>query len=378
MDLLYLARDITAYDPNVCVLLGDTPLRAALGPKQKITDWRGSLFISTTEGPFHGRKCIASLHPAYVLREFSGYPLLKFNLKRARDEGSDPRLILPEREIITNMDASAMAYILDNWPAGCRCALDIEGSLKEGWPCVSVCGRPTKSFCIVWNRFSEEDHARVLGSFARLMYRTDVPKVLQNQLYDNFVMSYGHGILIRNVTEDTMIKGFAVYAELPRSLSTQASVWTRQPHWKDDSMYGEVGEGLYRGCAMDSAITLEICNAQDNVLTGGPLNHYRKIIELQNIFLYMELRGIRYDQANVNKLLAENTAKIKPIGDRLVAEAGSELRGPKGCLSAKRFIEALYVTKGYPPQYSKDRGRKTTKLTSDVEAILNPKTHAPK
>ena len=238
---------------------------------------------------------------------------------------------------------------------------------------MSVSGSPTKSFCIVWNRFDEAGHAQVLESFARLMYRADVPKVLQNQLYDNFVMSYGHGIIIRNVAEDTMIKGFAIYAELPRSLATQASVWTRQPMWKDDTMYGEVGEGLYRGCALDSAITLEICSAQDNVLTGAPLAHYRKIIELQNIFLFMELRGVKYDQENVNRLLKENHEKIKPVGDRLSTAVGSELRGPKGSLSAKRLIEALYVTKGYPPQYAKESGRKTTKLTSDIEAVLTLK-----
>jgi DNA polymerase len=84
--LANLTKDIANYNPNICVLLGNTPLRAALGPKQKISDWRGSLFVSTLDGPFLDRKCIAALHPAYVLREFSGFPLLKFDLKRALEE----------------------------------------------------------------------------------------------------------------------------------------------------------------------------------------------------------------------------------------------------------------------------------------------------
>jgi uracil-DNA glycosylase family 4 len=372
-----LSEDIANYNPNICVLLGNTPLRAAVGTKAKISEWRGSLFISDLPGPFHNRKCVPSLHPAYILREFAGFPLLKFDLTRALAEGVDPSLKLPHRELITDLDADRMCYILDSWPAGRRCSVDIEGSLREGWPCVSVSGSPTKSFCIVWNRYDEVGHVRVLSSFARLMYRTDVPKVLQNQLYDNFVMSYGHGIIIRNVAEDTMIKGFSIYAELSRSLATQASVWTRQPLWKDDSMYGEVGEGLYRGCAMDSAITLEICSAQDNVLVGAPLTHYRKIIELQNVFLYMELRGIRYNQENVNQLLEHTREKLKLVGDRLTISAGKELRGPRGSLSAKRLIETLYVTKGYPPQYVKEAGRRTTKLTSDIEAILTLKRTRP-
>jgi len=375
--LAKLADDINLFDPNICVLLGNTPLRAALGSKRKISDWRGSLFVAQLPGPFQGRKCIASLHPAYVLREFSGFPLLRFDLQRAKSEGYNRNLILPHRDLIIDAPAESLCFLMDYWPPGIRCSIDIEGGLKEGWPCVSIANSPLRSYTIVWNRFSEDEHIRVLRSFANLMYRLDVPKVLQNQLYDNFVLSYGYKIPIRNVSEDTLIKSWSIYAELPRSLATQASVWTRQPHWKDDSMYHSDGDGLYRGCAMDSAVTLEICNAQDNVLSGKPLNHYRTVLALQNIFLYMELRGIKYDQTNVSSMLEENAAKMLPVRQRLNELAGSDLFGPKGSISAPRLINTLYKVKGYPPQYVKEEGKKTKKLTSDVEAILTLKRHFP-
>ena len=376
--LTKLSEDIATFNPHICVLLGNTPLRAAVGNKVNISDWRGSLFVSDWRGPFCDRKCIAAFHPAYVLREFSGYPLLKFDLKRAREEGTDPTLNLPQRDLYTSMDASELCWLLDNWPSNRRCSIDIEGALHKGWPCVSICGDPTRSICIVWSRFDDHEHARVLQSFSRLMFRADVPKVLQNQLYDNFILSYGFGIPIRNVAEDTLIKGWSIYAELPRSLSTQASVWTRQPHWKTADMYAEVGENLYRGCAMDSAVTLEICSAQDTALTGPPLAHYRKMIELQTPFLYMELRGIRYDKENATRMLRETTDKILPIGNRLCASARKELRGAKGSLSALRLIETLYNDKGYTPQYAKDpSGKKTEKLTSAIEAILTLQRNRP-
>lgn len=210
------------------------------------------------------------------------------------------------------------------------------------------------------------------------MYRADVPKVLQNQLYDNFILSYGFGIPIRGVAEDTLIKGWSIYAELPRSLATQASVWTREPHWKNDEMYAEVGENLYRGCARDSAVTLEICSAQDTVLVGAPLAHYRRMIELQTPFLYMELRGIRYDKANAARMLQETKEAILPIGNRLCASARKELRGEKGSLSALRLIDTLYNEKGYTPQFAKDpSGRKTDKFTSNIEAILTLQRNRP-
>jgi DNA polymerase I-like protein with 3'-5' exonuclease and polymerase domains len=170
-----------------------------------------------------------------------------------------------------------------------------------------------------------------------------------------------------------MIKSWAIYAELPRNLSTLASVWTRQPHWKDDSMYGKVGEGLYRGCAMDAAVTLEICNAQDQVLRGPPLTHYRQLLKLQNVFLYMELRGIRYDSENAARMLAETAEKLAPVTERLRQEA---VCGSKS-LSPAKLMKRLYGERGYPLQYAKDRGRKTTKLTSDIEAILTLKRQFP-
>lgn len=374
--LAQLTEDIENFKPNICVLLGNTPLRVAVGGKAKISDWRGSLFVSEYNGAFYGYKCIASLHPAYVLREFSGYPLLKFDLKRAREEGTTPQLRLPHRDLQTHIDPSELCWHLDNWPSGQRCSVDIEGTHKS-WPCVSLSSEPTRSICIVWERFTPAEHARVLQSFSRLMYRDNVPKVLQNQLYDNFVLSYGFGIPIRGVAEDTLIKGWSIYAELPRSLATQASVWTREPHWKNGEMYAEVGENLYRGCARDSAVTLEICLAQDSALTGAPLAHYRKMIELQTPFLFMELRGIRYDRENAKAMLARTIEEIRPVGDRLDAAAGKPLRGKLGSLSPFKLMEVLYKDKGYAPQYAKDGRRRTDKLTSDIEAILTLKRHRP-
>jgi uracil-DNA glycosylase family 4 len=370
-----LYQDLEAFRPNICVLLGNTPLHLAAGDGAKITDWRGSLFVGDHTGPFDNRKCIAALHPAYVLRDFTGYPLLKFDLKRAKEESLSPSLLLPDRTLETSLPATGLVGLMDNWPAHRRCSVDIEGTINH-WPCVSLCGHPSRSVCIVWQRLDSADHALVLQSFARLMYRQDVPKVLQNQLYDNFVLSYVYGIPIRGVTEDTMIKGWSVYAELPRALSTQASVWTRQPHWKTNEMYAG-GEPLYQGCALDSAVTLEICNAQDSALTGAPLAHYRKMIELQTPFLYMELRGIPYSASQAAAMLRDTLEQLKPVTARLNAAAGHPMTGELGSLSSPRLIKTLYKEKGYPPQYKKVGGRNTTSLTSDIEAILTLKRHRP-
>lgn len=391
-----LTADLAIFNPNICLLLGNTPLRAARGPS-KITSWRGSLFYGNEIGPFTLRKCIASLHPAFILREFSSFPLLKFDCKRARDEGESNTLILPSRELITDLSATLLCHLMDTWPTGLRCSVDIEGGIKEnvykGWACVSICASPTRSYTIPWGRLSESDHCRVLHSFANLMARRDVPKVLQNGLYDNFVLVWGYAILIRNVSEETLIKSWEIYAELPRALEVQASIWTREPHWKDDSMYKGSGEGLYRGCAIDTAVTLEICDAQDGALSPLSKIHYRKMVEMLNPFLYMQVRGIKYDSTAAAKKLVDihtgytetNTKTgdtkhidgLVEIANRLIASAKRDFRGKKGSLSSKQLAEVLYVEKKYPPQYKKELGRKTDKLTTDVEALLTLKKQFP-
>lgn len=386
--LAQLSTDLATFSPNLCLLLGNTPLRAARGPS-KITKWRGSLFTSNTIGPFFGRKCLPSIHPAAILREFEWNPLARFDLSRARAEGETSALHLPQRELITNWSASQLCHAMDNWTTGQRCSVDIEGGLPNwavndgvrkdskkrrhiGWRCVSLSGRPTKAFAIAWWKFNDEDHGRLLQSFARLMARPDVPKVLQNSLYDSFVLGYGYAIEVVNVAEDTMLKGWEVYCELPKSLSVQASLYTREPHWKDEDMYESTGEALAVGCCKDTSVTLEICEAQDTVLVQDRLayQHYRTNMELLNPALYMEYRGILYDTENVRHEKEERTKEVEQVGEGLCRVAGSELRGAKGSLSSQRLAKCLYETKGYPPQYVKEAGRKTNKVTTDIEALL--------
>jgi uracil-DNA glycosylase family 4 len=402
-----LKDDLVSFSPHICILLGEVPLRMArLNTSTK--SYRGSLFrCELQSSPLYGRKCVASYLPKDVLKDYALNPLFDFDLKRARAEGQFSDLVLPSRELLINLTPSHMCLLMDTWPAGQRCSIDIEGGLPNwavndgvradskrrrhiGWRCVALSATPSKAFAIPWWKFSIDDHARLLQSFARLMWRDDVPKVLQNSLYDNFVLAYGYACPIRNVTEDTMLKGWEVFSELPKGLSTMASIWTREPHWKDDDMYDSNGDNLATGCCKDVAVTMEICLAQDGALDHAGLLHYRKNIEMLQPALYMELRGIKLNQSNVKKQIEETIAALHPLGSSLVATAGNELRGKKGSLSSDRLIDCLYQTSGrvapsgkakvqrswltppYPPQYKTEfvNGFRTKKLTSDVEAIL--------
>lgn len=408
--LAQLKHDLDIFQPNICVLLGNTPLRAAKGTSEvKISSWSGSLFYGS-EGPFSNSKCIAGFHPAGILRFWGtdgNFPRLKATLARAKQEGDSPSLTLPHRELITNYSAQTLCTIMDEWSPGLPCSVDIEGGLPNscvndgvradskkrrhiGWRCVSLSARPTKAFAIAWWKFTVQEHGMVLRSFANLMGRTDVPKVLQNSLYDSFVLAYGYGIPIRGLAEDTMVKSVCVYSELPKSLSVQASIYTREPHWKDDEMYESTGEALARGCCLDTSVTLEIANAQDNYLSPSRQTHYRTTLAMLNPALYMELRGIAYDTVAVEKKKTEVKAKLETLAETLKEISGVELRGEKGSLGPQRLCDCLYQlppkptktgklrklpiykTSPYPPQYKPEfkSENRLKSLTSDRDSNL--------
>lgn len=401
--LKQLAHDLSIFKPNICVLLGNTPLRGFRQESAKVSSWCGSLFYGRSP---YAYKSIAAFHPSGVLRFWGmdgNFPRLKAAIQRAKEEAQSPDLLLPQRELITHFDCQTLCRIMDEWPAGQRCSVDIEGGLPNncvndgvrldskkrqyiGWRCVAISARPTRGIAIAWWKFDELQHALLLQSFARLMSRVDVPKVLQNSLYDSFVLAYGYSIPVRSVVEDTMLKAWEVYPELPKSLSVQASIYTREPHWKDEEMYETTGEALAVGCCKDVAVTLEICEAQDSALSFSSQTHYRKNIEMLNPALYMELRGIKYDQQAVAEKIVnvmsrgweekqgKETIRRRPLTE--VAEeinrlSGGEMRGAKGSLSSQRLSKVLYTQLGYEPQFKKENGRKTEKFTTDVEAILH-------
>lgn len=404
--LAALSVDLRSFNPTLCLLLGNAPLRAAKDKDSKVSSWRGSVFRSTNLGLFQGLKCIPTFHPAFVLREYSNFPLLNFDIKRTSEESFTSEIFLPQRELSYSLTPDEIIFRLANWRPDVRCSVDIEGGLPAshvneavkadsgrrkyiGWRCVALSDSPSRGFAIQWWKYSDHEKVQILRAFARLMIRPDVPKVLQNSLYDNFVLSYGYHIPIFPVVEDTMLKGWEIFSELPKGLSTQASIYTREPHWKDESMYLASSDNLAEGCARDAAVTLEVCEVQDSHIPGSAYTHYRANVDMLNPLLYMELRGINYDQENAQVKSEEIKVEYEKLGQELSEIAGFELRGPSGSVSSQRLCAALYQqgpftygsgkkkqtiteykTSPYPPQYKKENGRKTERLTSDVEALL--------
>lgn len=367
--LTQLTSDLRKFQPHCIVLLGNEPsaIAGVVGP---ISSWRGSILkCDLLSSPFFGFKVIPALHPAGILRDFTGMPLLLFDLKRARRESEFPELRPTLRTISLDHDATTICHILDSWPAGQLLSFDLEGGL-DAFPCCSVADSANNVFIIAWSKFSFDEECRVLRSLANVLYRADVPKCLQNSLYDNFVLCYGYKMLIRNVFQDTMLKGWEVYPELPKSLGCQASIWTKEPFYKFERKTDDQ-RVYWTYCCKDSAVTYEIAQAQDHVLQGSSLSHYRFNMSLLPALLYMEMRGIRYDLEKAVERRSELSVELAQTKTRLTLQSGgADLFGPKGSISPQKLATLLYTKLGLPKQFKKEAGRLTTALTTDVEALL--------
>lgn len=375
--LMQLQSDLRRFNPNIIIVLGNYALRAAKGlGGETVSNWRGSLFFS----PTFGCKCIASFHPAYVLRDWSGFPLLHFDLKRAAAQGKFKDLHLPQRKIEVDLDYLSVIQRMDSIQPGAEISVDIEGGLG-GWTLMGIATSATNAFIVDWRKYKEPyQFGLVAKSLSRLLYRTDVIKILQNSLYDQFVLAYGFNMIIRNVREDTMLKGWEIYSELPKGLGVQASIWTFEPYYKVSHNKKAQLERIndpnaarnYRiYCGKDCTITAEICYAQDAVLRGSAREHYKFNVSLLEPLLYMELRGLNYDIEGAQKELSETLIEKNEYTQRLEIRAGYSLVGPKKSLVSQRMAKFLYKERGYPTQFKREKGRVTDKVTTDVEALLH-------
>ena len=252
-----LRSHLLSCGPNLVVLVGQSALLAASSTHRSINDWRGSVFVcDVSDSPFFGFKCIAVNEPDTLRKDWSKFPLFNLDLNRIARESITPdhtplnRLFLPA---CTADEAIDRLTKLHDFKA--PVSLDIEGGIGNV-TCISFSTHPLLAFNVPLETYTDEELSRVLPVMSSFL-DSPVPKVLQNSLYDNFVLSWFFRTPIVNVAHDTMLSGWEIYPELPKGLGTQVSIWTDEPFYKAER---KVDDRLvhYNYCCKDSACTLEI------------------------------------------------------------------------------------------------------------------------
>lgn len=321
-----LSHDLQTFNPHICLLLGKTALWAALG-SDNLGNWRGSLFISPVEGPFLGRKCIASYHPAACLRQYEWSPLLFFDLKKCLSNANNHSLILPRREIKVNLSVSEICAELEEIKSKKpTIALDIEGYV-DNMSCLSIATSADHVFIIPFatkagtSLHSAEDELLLWRALSSILEDPTIPKVLQNSLYDRFVLQYSYKLVVRGVVDDTMLRHWELYCELEKSLGFQTSIYTDEPYYKFERKHDDL-ETFWTYCCKDSAVTHEINTKLGRYLDPMQDQHYRFNITLLNPLLYMENRGILYDTASAKLALEDVNSHVYNLQTQLDRMAG--------------------------------------------------------
>lgn len=355
--LTELKKNLDRFKPNVVVLLGNVPLRAAKDPfnqapinskgfVHKNSVMRGYMFLGELGGPFEGYKCLSTLHPAYCLRDYGQTPLLALDLKRAFKESESPTLVFPDEKVfVPSCFEEACLHLRSLRGFVEALGTDIEGYVHR-LDCIAFAPNPNSAIVIPFthtdNRrwWTAEQDCILFRLLAELLEDPNVSFIWQNGLYDRFVLQYGHRIRVRNNHSDIMLKHWELNSEMAKgdnnadrrkkglNLNFQASIYLKRPFWKGDRSSNDDATFLqYNG--RDAMATKEIDMVLDGCLTARcSKEHYRMNVELLNPLLYMELVGIRYnvDEAKerrelLQKQLYEAQARLNKMTHRGLGKA---------------------------------------------------------
>lgn len=350
-----LTRELADIKPNLVVPLGNTalhlfkagniPLRRTTSEGKpsfsyptSIDSWRGSVFHASESSPLPGVKCLASFHPSTCLRAYENTPILLIDLNRAYKESHYPEARFPKRDIRIAYSLGEVLFFLRNiFARGLQISADIEG-YWHSISCIGISvneafGRRTlvipffrKDGSAVWS-FDEE--LVVWTELSAILSNPAIPKTWQNGLYDRWALQYGYSIPVRGNMDDTMLKWWEKYCELPKNLGMQVSILTDEPAYKGNRK-SQDDTTFFRYCGTDADVTSEINTRLSNLLPSHAptaVFHYRFNHALLNLLLYIELRGMSYDTALAKIRLTEVNDHIYILQRRL--DVLSDIRLPQ-------------------------------------------------
>lgn len=240
LEELYARLD--ALQPDLILCLGGVAMWALTGDAA-IGTFRGT-FFKPSRGPasIADTPCLATYHPAAILRQWSFLPITWADLTKVRLhlEGALPAPLRREFYVNPTFEEIAKVYWTfrnnPDWTLG----HDIETSPRAGQiTCLSYC-TATLGLCIpFWDKEagrsywpSAKDEVKA-WRWAERFANLPNPKVMQNGLYDmQWELDAPIPMRIRNAKHDTAILHHALQPELPKALGTLASLYLNEPSWK--------------------------------------------------------------------------------------------------------------------------------------------------
>jgi hypothetical protein len=268
--------------PNVVVALGNEALVALTG-HLGIEKWRGSILASPVG------KVVATLHPAFILRMYHKRIIAEFDLRRAREESSNPEVNLPQHSFIINPSFDCvMDTLLAFQKRRCKLSFDIETHGRHV-RCLGLADSPSTCICIPFmsrrgaprpgehslilvpagvacanSHWGEEQELIILSTLGTILGDEDIPKIAQNFPFDSTLLLQDFGLVVRGLWMDTMVAQHCCYPELPKGLDFLCSIYTRVPYYSDYDSQDDLQTWVYN--CYDASVTFECAIALEKEL----------------------------------------------------------------------------------------------------------------
>ena len=372
-------------DPWLIVPTGNKALYALTGQgkwragekKPGIVSHRGSIYEYTD---LKGRriKVIPTIHPAATFEAPNWERRCILDWQRIAGDAEFRELRLPQREhFISPKISDVDDFIHDASTHAETLSVDIENAPGQ-LLCVGLSYDPSFSITIPTTPSYWKDDIllqSVLFSIKQLL-AGKTEKVLQNGLYDAYWLETEWPYMVlENYIWDTLAEHHCLDPSDTHSLEYQASIFTRQPYWKDEAKdpeevmkYASDIHALWTYCGIDTCVELELHYRHlETMEKEGQLAFYNSYYpKLFRPLLDIMLHGVAMDDTRRARRSAQLSANLITVQDQLEALAGEPLHAKKA-FSKTRLIKYLYETLGLPKMRAPKA--KTDKPTTREVAI---------
>jgi len=387
--MLELSEEIEAVKPNLIVACGNFPLWALTAGLTKtsregptgVSDWRGS--IVEGNGLAGGRKILATMHPASILRQMTMKPLFNLDIGRIKTEMQFPEIRRRPRRIIMEpkgVDRLELQRRYLDHPESL--AFDIEYTPKNGnLICISFSVDPEEAFTMSCTSGSDVQ-------FIREMLTSGKPLTAQNGIFDCSILEYWYSIpCLEHLKHDTMLAQHSAYIELPKDLGTLCSIYTDQPcywtvlgdkHWSGPRSESWL-ETTMRYNAIDAYVTKEIELQQraDELLDPHVSKTFDFEMSLHAPLWSMSRKGVPVDESLMSALKVELSTREDALMAKLTELTGREINVKSGVAVAKLLFTDLklkataFTDKGKPKTDDKTLVDVARRATPEAREIVD-------
>ena len=368
-----LEKELTSIQPNIVIALGDLAL-LALTTQWGIAKWRGSMLRS---GNY---KVIPTYRPGAVLSDWSLRPVVVSDLRRAARfragaDYPDPQWRFIVRPTFDQARGCLQGLLEQLSRQLLRLSFDIE-TRRGHIACAGLSWSLQDAICIPFmcmesreGYWLPDEEAYLIWLLYKCLTHRNAQVVGQNILYDS-QYTWRHWHFVPHVTQDTMIAQHSLFADMPKSLAFQASMYTKYyVYWKDEGKdwAKNLGEDqLWRYNCQDCVYTDEVGQTE---LQMAETMKLQSVYQAQQRMFWPVLRamqlGVRIDLEVRKSLVSEVRLEVQRRTDFLQTILGHSFN-PK---SPKQMMTLFYSDLNQPVIMTRAKKGVPARPTLNDEAL---------